>query len=47
LFLNSNVNTKYFCGAGFSSSMVIDEAMLDVSKDHGSWSINGGNQVTF
>ncbi len=25
--------------------MAIDEAMLDVSKDHGSWSIKGGNQV--
>jgi len=45
LFLNSNVNTKYFCGVGFSSSMAIGEAMLDVSKDHGSWSIKGGNQV--
>jgi len=25
--------------------MAIDEAMLDVSKDHGSWSIKSGNQV--
>ncbi len=38
-------NLGYFCGAIFLCSLVLDKTMLNVSRDHGSWSTCCGKQV--
>jgi len=43
MFFSLDFNLGYFCGAIFLCSLVVDKTMLDVSKDHGSWSTCGGN----
>jgi hypothetical protein len=37
------VNPNYFCEARFSSSLASNEILLNILKDHMSWTINGNH----